>query len=146
MASALNVELRDIVAQLNPSGRDVNGDRLANNDDLAWTHTYMVGGQPGLLPASAPRLSISSATTRAAGVGVPSPKKKVTLYFSAAMLEETQREAIRQDRSISWIIQAAWRIAREEVRRLPGYGTQDARRAEPTDPTVSVSKRQIDSL
>jgi uncharacterized small protein (TIGR04563 family) len=50
---------------------------------------------------------------------VPSPKKKVTLYFSAAMLEETQREAIRQDRSISWIIQASWRMAREEVRKLP---------------------------
>jgi uncharacterized small protein (TIGR04563 family) len=47
------------------------------------------------------------------------PKRKVTLYFSSGMLEETQREAIRQDRSISWIIQAAWRIAREEVRRLP---------------------------
>jgi uncharacterized small protein (TIGR04563 family) len=51
---------------------------------------------------------------------VPSPKKKVTLYFSATMLEETQREAIRQDRSISWIIQAAWKMSREEVRRLPG--------------------------
>jgi len=50
---------------------------------------------------------------------VPSPKKKVTLYFSAAMLEETQREAIRQDRSISWIIQAAWRMSRDEVRKLP---------------------------
>ncbi len=50
---------------------------------------------------------------------MPSPKKKVTLYFSAAMLEETQREAIRQDRSISWIIQAAWRMSREEVRKLP---------------------------
>jgi uncharacterized small protein (TIGR04563 family) len=50
----------------------------------------------------------------------PSPKKKVTLYFSSGMLEETQREGIRQDRSISWIIQAAWRIARDEVRRLPG--------------------------
>jgi uncharacterized small protein (TIGR04563 family) len=50
---------------------------------------------------------------------VPAPKKKVTLYFSAAMLEETQREAIRQDRSISWIIQAAWKISRDEVRKLP---------------------------
>ena len=53
---------------------------------------------------------------------MPSPKKKVTLYFSSGMLDETQREAIRQDRSISWIIQAAWRIARDEVQRLPGYG------------------------
>ena len=51
---------------------------------------------------------------------MPSPKKKVTLYFSSAMLEETQREAIRQDRSISWIIQAAWRMSRDEVRKLPG--------------------------
>jgi uncharacterized small protein (TIGR04563 family) len=50
---------------------------------------------------------------------VPTPKKKVTLYFNAGLLEETQREAIRQDRSISWIIQAAWRLARDEVRRLP---------------------------
>ena len=40
---------------------------------------------------------------------MPSPKKKVTLYFSGGMLDETQHEAIRQDRSISWIIQAAWR-------------------------------------
>jgi uncharacterized small protein (TIGR04563 family) len=50
---------------------------------------------------------------------VSAPKKKVTLYFSAAMLEETQREAIRQDRSISWIIQAVWKISRDEVRKLP---------------------------
>ena len=69
---------------------------------------------------------------------MPSPKKKVTLYFSANMLGETQTEAIRQDRSISWIIQAAWRIAREDIRRLPGYGQA----SEPP----STSKRQIDSL
>jgi uncharacterized small protein (TIGR04563 family) len=52
-----------------------------------------------------------------------SQKKKVTLYFNAAMLAETQREAVRQDRSISWIIQAAWRLARDEVRRLPAAAT-----------------------
>jgi uncharacterized small protein (TIGR04563 family) len=75
---------------------------------------------------------------------VPSPKKKVTLYFSAGMLDETQREAIRQDRSISWIIQAAWRIARDEVQRLPGYGGQAG--AEPPADTSVVNKRQIDSL
>ncbi len=48
-----------------------------------------------------------------------SQKKKVTLYFNSAMLAETQKEALRQDRSISWIIQAAWRIGREEVKRMP---------------------------
>ena len=49
-----------------------------------------------------------------------SQKRKVTLYFNSAMLAETQREAIRQDRSVSWIIQAAWRIAHEDVKRMPG--------------------------
>ena len=48
-----------------------------------------------------------------------SQKRKVTLYFNAAMLSETQKEALRQDRSISWIIQAAWKLAREEVKRMP---------------------------
>ena len=51
-----------------------------------------------------------------------SPKRKVTLYFNSGMLGETQKEAIRQDRSVSWIIQAAWKIARDDVRRLPGVG------------------------
>jgi outer membrane beta-barrel protein len=39
---ALNVELRDILAQLNPSGRDNNGDGVANANDLTWSHTFMV--------------------------------------------------------------------------------------------------------
>jgi uncharacterized small protein (TIGR04563 family) len=55
-----------------------------------------------------------------------SPKRKVTLYFNSGMLSETQKEAIRQDRSVSWIIQAAWKIAREDVRRLPGVGALPA--------------------
>jgi uncharacterized small protein (TIGR04563 family) len=55
-----------------------------------------------------------------------SQKRKVTLYFNAAMLAETQKEALRQDRSISWIIQAAWRIARDEVKRMPGALSQGA--------------------
>jgi outer membrane beta-barrel protein len=37
----LNVELRDVMAQLNPSGRDVNGDQAADAADLSWTHTWM---------------------------------------------------------------------------------------------------------
>jgi uncharacterized small protein (TIGR04563 family) len=65
---------------------------------------------------------------------VPSPKKKVTLYFSSSMLEETQREAIRQDRSISWIIQAAWRMSRDEVKKLPGVAGATTTPAEPPGP------------
>ena len=68
---------------------------------------------------------------------MPSPKKKVTLYFSSAMLEETQREAIRQDRSISWIIQAAWRMSRDEVRKLPSVaGAPLAPPPEPAEPVA----------
>ena len=37
---ALNVELRDILAKLNPSGRDTNGDLMATTADLGWTHTF----------------------------------------------------------------------------------------------------------
>jgi outer membrane beta-barrel protein len=51
---ALNVELRDIIAQLNPSGRDVNGDGHADNNDLTWSHTWMVGANIVIyLPATA---------------------------------------------------------------------------------------------
>jgi outer membrane beta-barrel protein len=39
---ALNVELRDIIAKLNPSGRDTNGDSVARLDDATWQSTYMV--------------------------------------------------------------------------------------------------------
>jgi hypothetical protein len=53
-AVALNLELRDMYAQLNPSGRDVNGDTYANNDDLGWTHTWIFGANVVLyLPATA---------------------------------------------------------------------------------------------
>ena len=31
-----------LLAQLNPSGRDVNGDQLANNKDLSWLSTFVL--------------------------------------------------------------------------------------------------------
>ncbi len=39
---ALNVELRDILARINPSGRDVNGDGFARTDDIGWGSTYIM--------------------------------------------------------------------------------------------------------
>jgi outer membrane beta-barrel protein len=38
---ALNVELRDMLAQLDPSGRDTNVDLHADQNDLTWTHTWL---------------------------------------------------------------------------------------------------------
>ena len=45
--------------------------------------------------------------------------RKQSLYFPEDMLEEIQREAQRQDRSISWIVQQAWKVARADIRKLP---------------------------
>ena len=46
-------------------------------------------------------------------------KRKQSLYFPEAMLQEIKEEAARLDRSLSWIVQRAWRIARPELRKLP---------------------------
>ena len=45
--------------------------------------------------------------------------RKQSLYFPEEMLEEIQKEAGRQDRSISWIVQQAWKVARTEIRKIP---------------------------
>ncbi len=44
---------------------------------------------------------------------------KQSLYFPFEMLEEIQLEAKRLDRSLSWIVQRAWVVARSEVRQMP---------------------------
>ena len=46
-------------------------------------------------------------------------KRKQSLYFPEDMLREIQEEANRQDRSLSWIVQQAWKIARSEIMRFP---------------------------
>jgi uncharacterized small protein (TIGR04563 family) len=48
-----------------------------------------------------------------------SDKQKQSLYFPKDMLAEIMREAIRLDRSLSWMVQQAWRIARGDVSKLP---------------------------
>lgn len=45
--------------------------------------------------------------------------RKQSLYFPEEMLKEIQNEATRQDRSLSWIVQQAWKIARSEIKKLP---------------------------
>jgi len=46
-------------------------------------------------------------------------KRKKSIYIPDSLLEEMQHEARRQDRSLSWIIQYAWKIAKVELNRLP---------------------------
>lgn len=61
-------------------------------------------------------------------MGQPQTRRQA-LYFPADMLAELQRESQRQDRSISWLIQQAWKIARTELHRIPSttdYLPQDS--------------------
>jgi uncharacterized small protein (TIGR04563 family) len=46
-------------------------------------------------------------------------KRKQSLYFPDDMLNEIMKEAIRLDRSLSWMVQRAWRVASDEVRKFP---------------------------
>jgi uncharacterized small protein (TIGR04563 family) len=46
-------------------------------------------------------------------------KRKQSLYFPEAMLQEIQKEAARLDRSLSWIVQRCVRIGLGDIRRLP---------------------------
>lgn len=46
-------------------------------------------------------------------------KRKQSLYFPEDMLTDIKREALRQDRSLSWIVQQAWRIAKEGIKKFP---------------------------
>jgi uncharacterized small protein (TIGR04563 family) len=46
--------------------------------------------------------------------------ERQSIYFPKDMAEEIKAEALRQDRSISWIIQKAWRISRPKMKQLPG--------------------------
>lgn len=48
-----------------------------------------------------------------------SDKRKQSLYFPEAMLQEIKDEAARLDRSLSWIVQRAWKLARTEIKKIP---------------------------
>ena len=46
-------------------------------------------------------------------------KRKQSLYFPEDMLKEIQHEAQRLDRSLSWIVQQGWKIARDKLKAFP---------------------------
>jgi len=55
--------------------------------------------------------------------------KEANLY-SQRVLKEIQEEATRQDRSLSWIVQKAWKISRKEImkyRRSTSSREEDVR-------------------
>ena len=46
-------------------------------------------------------------------------KRKQSLYFPEQMLKEIQKEALRLDRSSSWIVQQSWKIAHKQMNKYP---------------------------
>ena len=54
------------------------------------------------------------------GMSETTDKRKQSLYFPEEMLREIQDEANRQDRSLSWIVQQAWKVARGHIAKIPG--------------------------
>ena len=46
-------------------------------------------------------------------------KRKQSLYFPEDMLQGITAEAARQDRSLSWIVQKVWKIARKDIMKYP---------------------------
>ncbi len=67
-------------------------------------------------------------------------KQKQSLYFPEETLREIMKEAIRLDRSLSWTVQQAWRLARDEVRKFPSI---DGRRADAGSLAAPVRERQV---
>lgn len=109
---------------------------------LALQASVIAARRGGLSPKLAPPGTRSLAATRwlllAPNTGYPragdpdetrmtiSDKRKQSLYFPEQMLKEIQDEGARQDRSLSWIVQRAWQIARKDVMKLPGHlGPED---------------------
>jgi uncharacterized small protein (TIGR04563 family) len=57
--------------------------------------------------------------------GAKTDKRKQSLYFPESMLQEIKEEAARLDRSLSWIVQRAWKLARVEIKKLPSVNDVD---------------------
>lgn len=45
--------------------------------------------------------------------------RKVGVYLPGEILKDVQAEALRQDRSVSWLLQRAWALARAEIATAP---------------------------
>lgn len=54
-----------------------------------------------------------------------SDKRKQSLYFPKDMLEEVAAEARRLDRSLSWMVQRAWKLARPEIAKFQSVNDGD---------------------
>lgn len=52
-------------------------------------------------------------------------KRKQSFYFQESMLHEIVKEAARLDWSLSAVVQRAWKISCDEIRKLPNRSGDD---------------------
>ena len=69
----------------------------------------------GLLPTPPIEVLVADDPNKSTG----SDKRKQSLYFPESMLQEIKDEAARLDRSLSWVVQRAWKMARLEIKKIP---------------------------
>ena len=67
----------------------------------------------------------SSRGSDASRVDSKTDKRKQSLYFPESMLQEIKEEAARLDRSLSWVVQRAWKVSRLEIKKLPSVNEVD---------------------
>ena len=73
-------------------------------------------------PAPASRNEVAKADSK---TDSKTDKRKQSLYFPESMLQEIKEEAARLDRSLSWVVQRAWKISRLEIKKLPSVNEVD---------------------
>jgi len=61
---------------------------------------------------------------------MPRCKRQQGLYLPVEMLDEIEAVATRLDRSVSWVVQLAWKFARGEIARMPGVEDLPGRRGD----------------
>ena len=71
------------------------------------------------LPQERTKRCLKTTSKRVLIATMSTDKRKQSLYFPEMMLEEIRAEANRQDRSLSWIVQRTWALARKRVHSFP---------------------------
>ena len=115
------------------AGRGVEAQRAARERLSAVGPAGRRSGRPPCVARSfGPIVEVMASTDR----------RKQCVYFSDTMLDEIKFEAARLDRSMSWVVQTAWKVARGRIMATPSANDApspaaavvgDARDADPNE-------------
>jgi uncharacterized small protein (TIGR04563 family) len=57
--------------------------------------------------------------------GIMADKRKKSFYLPSEFIDEMEKEALRLDRSLSWVVQRAWIESREKIKAYPSMNDND---------------------